>query len=296
MIWSSTENHLYVKRDDLYPLSFGGNKARKWRLFFREIDASNADCIVTYGSGSSNHCRVVANLAAMRGLPCIVVIPYETATVSTNSRMVRMMGAEYRACPLAKVSETIDQTLAELRAGGYHPYFIPGGGHGNLGTRAYVEAYREILQFEEENDIAFSHIFFASGTGTTQAGLVCGQRLYQRQNQEIVGISIARKNPRGQQIVLDSIESYLGTDAVKQDNVHFIDTYVDGYGQGNAAVSAIIRRELLQNALPLDATYTGKAFYGMECYIKENDIRGENILFLHTGGTPLFFDYLEQTP
>ena len=29
-------------------------------------------------------------------------------------------------------------------------------------------------------------------------------------------------------------------------------------------------------------------------YLEENQIQGKQILFLHTGGTPLFFDFLEQ--
>jgi D-cysteine desulfhydrase len=32
----------------------------------------------------------------------------------------------------------------------------------------------------------------------------------------------------------------------------------------------------------------------MKEYIKKNDIKGKNILFIHTGGTPLFFDDLEE--
>ena len=41
-------------------------------------------------------------------------------------------------------------------------------------------------------------------------------------------------------------------------------------------------------------TYTGKAFYGMVRYLEEHQIHNKNILFLHTGGTPLFFDFLEE--
>jgi D-cysteine desulfhydrase len=42
----------------------------------------------------------------------------------------------------------------------------------------------------------------------------------------------------------------------------------------------------------MDPTYTGKAFAGMIRYLADQKIRGENILFLHTGGLPLFFDHL----
>ena len=47
------------------------------------------------------------------------------------------------------------------------------------------------------------------------------------------------------------------------------------------------------NGIPLDPTYTGKAFWGMLQYLKDHGIRGKRILFLHTGGTPLFFDLLK---
>ena len=56
----------------------------------------------------------------------------------------------------------------------------------------------------------------------------------------------------------------------------------------------LIRQIYGSEGIPLDMTYTGKAFYGMVKYLEENQIQGKQILFLHTGGTPLFFDFLEQ--
>ena len=43
----------------------------------------------------------------------------------------------------------------------------------------------------------------------------------------------------------------------------------------------------------LDPVYTGKAFSGMKKYIKENKLNDKKILFIHTGGIPLFLDYKE---
>ncbi|MDI9487229.1 MAG: 1-aminocyclopropane-1-carboxylate deaminase, partial [Bacillota bacterium] len=34
-------NEIYIKREDLLPFSFGGNKARKAQLFFDEIIKGN---------------------------------------------------------------------------------------------------------------------------------------------------------------------------------------------------------------------------------------------------------------
>lgn len=291
-------NQLWVKRDDLLPLSFGGNKARKAELFFKEIDKGGYDCVVTYGSSHSNHCRIVANLAAARGLPCILIGPAEVSDETFNSRMMHLFGAEIHIVPVNQVHDTIEKTMAALQAEGRRPYFIQGGGHGNLGTEAYVLCYEEIRAWEAENRMHFDRVFLASGTGTTQAGLICGQLLH-RDERQIVGISIARKNPRGRNVVLDSAREYLqakGADFSADDlekATVFTDVYIgDGYGRDDPRVRETIQRVLTCCAMPLDSTYTGKAFYGMESFLCQHEIQNEKILFLHTGGTPLFFDDL----
>lgn len=296
---------LYVKREDMIPYSFGGNKARKAALFFEDIDKGDYDYVVTYGSSHSNHCRVVANMAAASGRKCVIIGPSEVSDSTYNSDMMELFGAELITVPVDKVSSTIDDKLSELRNAGHKPYFIMGGGHGNIGTRAYEQCYQEIRQFEKDNNIKFDYIFFASGTGTTQAGLVCGQ-LLNEDDRKIVGISIARKNPRGRDVVLDSIRDYLGKEPLSvsgkeitendiQDKTIFIDDYTgDGYGANSAEIQDAIKESLVKFGMPLDSTYTGKAFLGMEKYIRQNGIADKNILFIHTGGTPLFFDDLNK--
>ena len=291
-------NTLYVKREDFIPFSFGGNKARKAALFFEEIDRGNFDCVVTYGSSSSNHCRVIANMAAARNMPCHIISPKETSEQTYNSDLMAFFGAEITVCPVDQVHDTIEDKLASLRAQNCTPYFIAGGGHGNLGTQAYVDCYEEIRRFEREKRIHFDYIFHASGTGTTQAGLVCGQ-LINRDDRKIIGISIARRNPRGRNVVVDSIREYLAEQRVPvvDDEIGeatvFIDDYIgNGYGSRNGNVDDTIRTAMTQYGIPLDPTYTGKAFAGMMDYLNGSDISEKNILFIHTGGTPLFFDHL----
>lgn len=286
-------NHFYIKRDDLLPFSFGGNKARKAVLFFQDIEKKGSDCIVTYGSSSSNHCRIIANMAAARNMPCFLISPDETHKKTYNSEMMAVFGAQTTYCSVSRVKETIENTMNQLRQEGCNPYFIQGGGHGNLGTEAYVRAYDEIKNFEQNNRIHFDYIFLTSGTGTTQAGLICGKLLHKDQRQ-IIGISNARKNPYGGQVVLDSINDYMisiGRDAVCEDEVCFIDDYTgEGYGKANPMIIKTIKKVLINEGIPLDSTYTGKGYYGMKLYIKEKNITDKNILFIHTGGTPLFFD------
>lgn len=287
-------NYLWMKREDFIPFSFGGNKARKARLFFQEIDRSACDCVVTYGSGSSNHCRVVANMCCQRGMKCCVVSPKEASEKTFNSQMTELFGAEIITVSLDRVHDTIEGKMEALRKAGYHPYFIEGGGHGNIGTEAYVRCYREIKEQEQELGIFFDYIFFPSGTGTTHAGLVCGQMM-SGDERKIVGVSIARKNPRGRGIVLESIKSYLGEDMdekAAEGATIFIDDYTDGYGKKDRRVEETVEKVLKQYGIPLDTTYTGKAFMGMTEYL--TGIRNKNILFIHTGGTPLFFDTIRK--
>lgn len=290
------DNLLWMKREDLIPFSFGGNKARKAQLFFKEIDNGNYDCVVTYGSGSSNHCRIVANECCRRKMNCYIISPEEASEPTFNSQMMELFGAKITTVPVAEVHDTIENKLGELRMAGKQPYFIEGGGHGNIGTEAYVQCYQEIKEYEKTKNTHFEYIFFASGTGTTHAGLVCGQ-LLNGDEKGIVGISIARKNPRGRNVVLDSIKAYLGEKrdvVITEDTIQaatvFIDDYTDGYGKEDKRVTNTIEDVLKNYGIPLDPTYTGKAFMGMTEYIRKQQITGKNILFIHTGGAPLFFD------
>lgn len=289
-------NTIYIKRDDLIPFSFGGNKARKALNFFKEIDAGDYDCIVTYGSSSSNHCRVIANMAASRNLPCYIISPQEASQATFNSKMMELFNADITIVPVSDVHDTIETKISMLKESGKRPYFVAGGGHGNLGTQAYVDCYEEIKKYEQENNIFFDYIFFASGTGTTQAGLVCGQLIH-NDDRKIVGISIARKNPRGRQVVLDSVHEYLQEKQlhITSDDIEKCTLFLDEYtGMGYAEDSLDIRNAifdvLVHYGIPLDSTYTGKAYHGMLKYITGNSIKEKNILFIHTGGTPLFFD------
>lgn len=285
-------NNLWIKRDDLLPFSFGGNKARKARLFFDTIDRGNYDCVITYGSSSSNHCRIIANECCRRGLECYIISPIDDSKNTFNSQMMSLFNAEFTKVPVNEVHDTIVKMEEELIGKGRKPFFIEGGGHGNIGTEAYVRCYNEINEQEKEIGIQFDYIFFACGTGTTQAGLICG-KLLNADKKTIVGISIARKNPRCRNIVLESVKAYLGnkvSDELVDKVTICIDEYTEGYGKEDRRVIETIKYVLRNYGIPLDTTYTGKAFLGMTEYMK--NISNKNCLFIHTGGTPIFFDDL----
>ncbi len=292
------QNQFWIKRDDLLPFSFGGNKVRKAAEFYKEIKDSGADVVMTYGSNSSNHCRIIANMAAAMGLQCHVISPEENREILYNTRMVTQFGAVIETCPVTEVAQTIENRKAHFIKEGKKPYFITGGGHGNPGTHSYVRAYHEICEQEAQMGVHFDYIFHASGTGATQAGLVCGQLLAQDLSRRIIGISIAREMARGREVVRESIEAYLGVAYEKlyrEELLIFDDAYrCGGYGKHTREILDVIDSMMCSEGIPMDTTYVGKAFWGMSQYIASHGIGGKTILFLHTGGAPLFFDRLDK--
>ncbi|MBM6614825.1 pyridoxal-phosphate dependent enzyme [Desemzia sp. RIT804] len=290
-------NRFYMKREDLIPLSFGGNKARKAYYFLQDMEQQQANCLVTYGSSSSNHCRVIAAVAAAKGYPCLIISPSSQNTPTMNQRLVETLNAKLIFTPLSQVRDTIQQTIEQLKQDGLRPYFIQGGGHGHNGTQAYVDAYHEIKTTEAEENLIFDMIFHASGTGTTQAGLICGNHL-SGDTKKIVGISIARDEENGRPVVLESATSYLENHSqppLSEDAVIFDDRYrAGGYGKFHEGITEIIKQVFIHEGIALDPTYTGKAYWGMMQYIKEHQIEHQTILFVHTGSNPLFFDQFQK--
>ena len=292
---------IFVKREDLLPFSFGGNKVRIAASFFEDMARRGCDCLVGYGNARSNLCRVLSAMAQKKGVPCVIVSPDDedgTRTETFNSRLVRACGARIVSCPKNKVRETVEAVLAECRAAGLTPYYIYGNadGRGNeaVSAEAYIRAAAEIAAQEEALGVSFSRIYFASGTGMTQAGLIAGA-LLQKKDWEIVGISIARDETRCKAAVRDRVRAALDAAGLCELPVPepvVKDAYLlEGYGRWNGAVADTIRRLYGTQGIPLDPTYSGKAFWGMTEELKKDPPAGP-VLFLHTGGGPLFFDFL----
>ena len=65
---------IWVKREDLLPLAFGGNKLRNLEFLIGAALAEGADTLVTSGRRWSNHCRLTAAAGAAAGLAVELVL------------------------------------------------------------------------------------------------------------------------------------------------------------------------------------------------------------------------------
>lgn len=285
---------IYIKREDLLPFSFGGNKVRIAAELFEDARKKGCDYMISYGSPASNLNRVVSQMASASGMPCAVICKKaaESKERHFNELMVRASGARLVFCERENVRETVEAEMKHALSLGHKPYYVYGNalGMGNeaVALRAYEKAFSEIMEFERRENISFSRIFTATGTGMTQAGLISGCL---RSNREdiVTGISVSRTASQAKAEIKRLLEAagYSGED-IPESEVR--DEYLSGgYGKYGPEIKACVKELINSFGIPSDPCYSAKAFVGMKEDIKKREITGA-VLFLHTGGTPGFFD------
>jgi D-cysteine desulfhydrase family pyridoxal phosphate-dependent enzyme len=282
---------IWIKRDDLTGLAFGGNKTRKLEYVLAEAQANGAQTLVTVGAAQSNHCRQTAALAARYGLKCILVLSGDPAQVeSGNLFLDNLFGAEIVWTVREKRDAVFAETFEKAWEAGLRPYLIPLGASNPLGSIAYADAFDELMA-QQDN---INWIVVASSSGGTQAGLVLGARRA-GWNGKILGISIDEEKTH-----LQTIVSTLATGAADrlgekyrfnpQEILVNADYLGGGYGVMAEPERNAIHLFACSEGLLLDPVYTGRAAAGMiDLIAKGFFTRNDQILFWHTGGTPALF-------
>ena len=295
------DNDFFIKRDDLAGPEPGGNKTRKLEYILGEVKKENANHLITTGSPFSNHCRLTAMAALKYGLDCTLVLTTDQnlndINYNGNYFIYDLLDVKIKTVPIAERKKAMEAEYSELKAAGKRPYLIESGGYGNAGTHGYVEAASELKADINFHPDRFDYLFVASGTGTTQAGLLVGNYIH-HMTESIIGISVEADEKAGSKKIADCIDEYckvnnLPGSLIRQDII-FIDKYRGkGYGKLDDEVIKAIKELARKEAILLDPVYTGQGFYGMLSFLQNNNIRHKKILFLHTGGLPILFNNSE---
>lgn len=284
---------LYVKRDDMTAGVGQGNKIRKLEYLLGDAIEEGADAVITMGGAQSNHCRSTAVGARQLGLyPHLLLRGAEPDVYDGNLLLDRILDAgiewitgedfgERRA-------ETFRNAAQELRDTGYAPYTIPVGGSNGVGSLGYLKAYAEIHEWARSNDVSFDRIFFPTGSGGTQSGLLAGTMLFDADTR-VVGVNVG--NHSVSEITdhvehnLDEMDTLLDEAVGPLDGRSAVEVLTDyrgpGYAEPTEADLDIILEAGRKAGLVLDPTYTAKAF---RAFIEESR-PGETNLFVHTGGS-----------
>ena len=291
--WVETEKYIIdgvevvVIRDDIFPFVGGGGKARKAVYYEEQMKSQGYNALVTCGGIQSNHNRAIALMCAKNGWKChlcIQGIEERFKSEKGNALLDRLSGAECELINPEDTAEAMDRAMEKFAAEGYKPYYCHGGGHDLPGGVSFEEAVEELAKQIEKPD----YLFHASGTGSTQAGIVVGLDRVGWRDVKCIGISVARQYEHGKQVIVEfanNLANHYGMAEKYDDRILFNTDYLyGGYEQFTPEMEVYLMRVMRETGLVFDTTYSGKALYGMMDIIKKNNLKDKKIVFWHTGG------------
>ena len=198
-----------------------------------------------------------------------------------------------RACPRASWSTaTLITVEAELRGAGERPYPLPRGGATAIAAIGSAHAAVELDAQLSVDGIDAEVVLLATGSGTTQAGLVAGS-VAAGSNWRVVGASISRPEHEARAQVrrlADECAALMGTAPTNASHIDVRDARGPGYGIPSDAGDRAARVALREAGLLLDPVFTAKAFALLPALLAEGARRP--IVFWHTGGIPVALTHL----
>ena len=293
---------LWVKREDLTGIGFGGNKLRKLDYVLHDAVTSGADTLVSGGVVQSNSQRQVAAAAAKLGLECHLAVyhgrvepPSPEYERSGNALLNRLYGAVLHDVPWTGDRNAAIRSLAdELANQGRKPFVVPYGVSSPLGAVGYASTAVELSSQCAALGISPAAVVHCSGSAATQAGMVVGAGELLPSTQ-IVGIDIDAEPER----VHADVVTYAAAAAdlletpFSEARVEVVAGHAGpAYGVPHEATLEAIALAGGLEALELDPVYSGKGFAGLLALIEaERWGKGDEIIFIHTGGAPALFAY-----
>ncbi|MEX1018890.1 MAG: D-cysteine desulfhydrase family protein [Litorilinea sp.] len=296
---------IYVKRDDLTGLAFGGNKTRMLEFSMADALAKGTEVIVFGAAVQSNYCRQLAAACAKLGIELHLILRAEREIdhqqVQGNHLLQRLFGAHVTVLPdndRGKQQAAIRAEYERLTATGRNVYWPRREDTVDLDALAYAESALEIAQQSRALGIAPAMVYTAA-FDTTQAGLVLGMKVLET-NIHVRGISPFQATPErfatmarianqgAQRIDLDVEFSEADFD---NDNSYVGERYGIPTPAGIDALHTLAQTE----GILVDPVYTSKALSALFDQARRGMLDPDQpIVFLHTGGAPAIFGYAED--
>jgi 1-aminocyclopropane-1-carboxylate deaminase/D-cysteine desulfhydrase-like pyridoxal-dependent ACC family enzyme len=289
---------VWIKREDLLPLAFGGNKLRNLEFLVGAALAEGADTLVTSGRRWSNHCRLTAAAGAKAGLDVHLVLtgpPRQPGGEGPNQVLDELLGATVHVTAgedRAERTALVETVVAQLRAEGRRPYAIGVGGTGPIGAAGQVLAGLELAEQLATQGIGEATVVLPSATGGTQAGLLSGLALAAPPAHRVAGIAVAAPAAElrlAVEALLEGLAPLAGTHVPSADVDLADDQLGDGYGRPTTAARSATVLLARTEGIVVDPIYTAKALAGLVARVRDGRLGGP-IVFWHAGGTPGLFE------
>jgi D-cysteine desulfhydrase family pyridoxal phosphate-dependent enzyme len=297
---------VWIKRDDCTGLAFGGNKARHNEFLIADALKQQADMIVWGAGVQSNNCRQTAAACAKAGLKCHVVLgrgkPKDGPDILQGNLLLdHLVGASIEIVDEAEGPE-VDKKIAlaaeRLRAAGHKVYERIPKIVKPLAAVSYVLAIIELL--EQTANAAFTpDALFLCSAGATGAGVSLATKALglELPVQHVTPIVWPWDTQAAMTQIANDAAERLGIETrLGPTDIAVTEEYVGaGYGIPTPgcleAISLLARTE----GILLDPSYSGKSMAGLIDHVRQGKFQSDqDIVFIHTGGTPALFAYNGQ--
>jgi 1-aminocyclopropane-1-carboxylate deaminase/D-cysteine desulfhydrase-like pyridoxal-dependent ACC family enzyme len=291
---------VWIKREDLLPLAFGGNKLRNLEFLVGAALAEGADTLITSGRRWSNHARLTAAAGAKAGLDVHLVLSGPPVDPPNPGVILdELLGATVHQAATddrAERAALVERVEAELRAEGRRPYLVGIGGTGIVGAVGQVLAGLELAEGAASVGLEPGTVVVPSATGGTQAGLLVGLRTAGLAT-EVHGVAVTPSEPL--RPVIASIAAQLGEldglAAVDEGEIVLDGAQLgDGYGRPAEAADEATRLLARTEGILVDPIYTAKALAGLIALVRGGALDGRQVVFWHAGGSPGLFEPLDR--
>lgn len=289
---------IYMKRDDLTGIAFGGNKNRKLEYIMADAVRKGSDIILTEGAINSNHCLQTAACAAKLGLKCEIILSGEIPEeITGNYLLFQILGITIHIVnEKEERTEKMKKRAEELILEGKKPYIVPTGGSTAIGALGYINCMSEVAKQSKEMKINFDYFIHAAGSSGTQAGMLIGKELF-APDIDIISISggmdIEELSNESKSIINEFNAIYNVLKSTSNISTKVVGGYEGpGYGLASKEMAETVKRVAQLEGVFLDPVYNGKAMVGLIDMVKSKKFsKDQNILFLHSGGGPSIFDF-----
>jgi D-cysteine desulfhydrase family pyridoxal phosphate-dependent enzyme len=288
---------IWIKREDLLPLAFGGNKLRNLEFLIGAAIAEGADTLVTSGRRWSNHCRLTAAAGAKAGLGVHLVLTgprRPPGDEGPNQVLDELLGATVHVTngeDRAERAALVASVVGHVRADGRRPFVIDVGGSGSIGAAGQVLAGLEVAEQLAAASIGGATLVIPSATGGTHAGLLAGLALAAPPAHRVLGIAVAAPavelKPKVEGI-LEGLVPLVGLRIASE--IELTDDQLgDGYGKPTEAALEATQLMARTEGILVDPIYTAKALAGLIARVRDGRLRGP-VVFWHAGGLPGLFE------
>ncbi|MGC6423262.1 MAG: 1-aminocyclopropane-1-carboxylate deaminase/D-cysteine desulfhydrase [Flavobacteriaceae bacterium] len=256
---------LTIKREDQIHAEVSGNKFRKLKYNFLELQAHPNPLVITFGGAFSNHLAAVAAAGAALNIPVVGLVRGEEWAQQWQQSPTLVFCRD-KGMPLHFLSreQYRNKSIPAVWVDTPHT-LLPEGGTNRLA----IQGCSEILT---SDDAAYDTVCSCVGTGGTLAGLIKGSQ----PQQNLLGFP-ALQHPH----LENAIQKW--TDKT---NWQLVPGYTfGGYAKANDDLVAFMNNFYKKYQIPLDPIYTGKMLFGIFDLIKNDQWQwGKNVLIIHSGG------------